>query len=114
MQGCAGGWEPVPPVHSQPDAQLGFAGEAAADEEVGLFPQLLGETLPRGCQGKCQRGDGAGSARWWGCPCHFSQPSPQDLSPSLDLQWRLWLAGKVIPHPTLQGSPSPVLQAGLA
>lgn len=48
---------------AQSEAQLGFAGEAAADQEVGIFPQLLGETLPRGCQGKCQRGDAAGTAR---------------------------------------------------
>lgn len=75
VQGCAGVGRqfgacpqpcPVLPVLSQSDAQLGPAGEAAADEEVRLFPQLLSEALPRGCQGKCQTGDGAGTASWVG------------------------------------------------
>jgi len=31
---------------SQSDTRLGFAGAAAADEEVGLFSQLVGKALP--------------------------------------------------------------------
>lgn len=107
-----------PQCTTQSDAQLGFAGEAAADEEVGLFPQLLGETLPRGCQGKCQTGDGAGSA---------SGLQVVRLSLSL-VSWRPQsfpgISVRLLPHrgggspiPWLrvsgQGSPSPVLRVGV-
>lgn len=111
-----------PQFTPQSDAQLGFAGEAPADEEVGIFPQLLGETLPRGCQGKCQGGDGAGSARWL-------QVVGLSLSLFSAFSWRSQSfpgtsvrllppggGGSLIPWLQVsgQGAPSPVPKAGLA
>lgn len=49
----------APLCTSQSDTQPGSAGAAAADEEVGLFPQLIGKALSRGCEGECRGGDGA-------------------------------------------------------
>lgn len=52
--GAGAGTVPVPtwekrcsPCPSQADTQLGFAGALAADEEVGLFSQLVSKALPR-------------------------------------------------------------------